>query len=83
MSLKRVGRGSGKLMGALCGCDGRTAWQKSGICHKSFESVTMQTTGRSMPVVHLLWEQTDRVQFSAARLSVAKEGWSAKRSAEN
>src|SRR3989344_1613499 len=27
----------------------------------------MQRTGRSMPVVHLLWEQADRVRFSAAR----------------
>ena len=29
--------------------------------------------GRSMPVVHLLWEQADRVQFSAARLKEVLE----------
>ena len=27
----------------------------------------MRETGRSIPVVHLLWEQTDRVRFSAPR----------------
>ena len=26
-----------------------------------------ELTGRSIPVVHLLWEQTDWVQFPAAR----------------
>ncbi len=36
-------------------------------CPKKNKPATMQRTGRSMPVVHLLWEQADRVQFSAAR----------------
>lgn len=30
-------------------------------------------SGRSIPVVHLLWEQVDRVRFSAPRLNEMKE----------
>ncbi len=34
----------------------------------SFMYVRVTEPGRSIPVVHLLWEQVDRVRFSAARL---------------